>query len=133
MIDRLHHLNLLVRDLEAAKARWAALLGRDDFVDEPLPDRGVLTSRVKLGETWLVLVCPLDPDSPPGRRLAAQGEGVFLLSLAAGDLDATLQRLATHGLTLGAERRGIEGWRVRDLAPEEPGPIIQLCETPGDP
>ena len=40
-----HHVNLLVRDLQIAKQQYLALFDVD-FIDESLPSRGVITTRV---------------------------------------------------------------------------------------
>ena len=77
--SHVHHVNLLVRDLQTAKQQYASLFDVD-FIDESLPSRGVITARFLAGETWIVLVQPVG-DGAPMRRLREKGEGLFLLSL----------------------------------------------------
>jgi methylmalonyl-CoA/ethylmalonyl-CoA epimerase len=57
-LTQIHHINLLVRDIEAAKQSYRDVFNVD-FIDEALPSRGVLTSRFKVGDAWLVLVQPV--------------------------------------------------------------------------
>jgi methylmalonyl-CoA/ethylmalonyl-CoA epimerase len=86
---------------------------------------------VRIGETWLVLVEPTRGDSVPGRRLAEQGEGLFLVSFEVDDVDAALQALSAHEvMPEGAGPRiGLDGWRVVDLDPADVcGASLQLCE-----
>ena len=52
-LTHVHHVNLLVRDPESAKRAYRAKFNID-FIDESLPSRGVLTSRFRVGESWLV-------------------------------------------------------------------------------
>ena len=57
-LTHVHHVNLLVRDIESAKRDYGAKFNID-FIDESLPSRGVLTSRFRVGESWLVLIQPI--------------------------------------------------------------------------
>lgn len=127
-LDRLHHLNVLVRDLDSAIREWTRFLGTDPVL-EPLPSRGVRTARYALGTTWLVLVEPLDPESVPGRHLAAHGEGVFLLSFETADLDGARNALESRGIvgSVGT-RQGLSDWTVLDLPPDPASGLQrQLC------
>jgi methylmalonyl-CoA/ethylmalonyl-CoA epimerase len=132
MVNGIHHVNFLVRDLDEAVGRYRALLGLGEPVLDTLPGRGVLTARFRLGPSWLVLVQPVDPEGEPARHLAEHGEGFFLLSLGVDDLDAAAARVDTAGGRLdGPPRVGLEGWQVRDLDPALTfGARLQLCRDP---
>ncbi len=124
MLTHVHHVNLLVRDLEGAIAAWRRL-GVTAFIEERLPGRGVETARFQVGATWIVLVMPTDPEGVPGRHLAEHGEGLFLLSLGVQSLDAA----ADASLPLSTPRGGLTDWRVADLDPAAfHGATLQLCE-----
>lgn len=129
MLTHIHHINLLVRDLEAMVATYRRAFGLPEPQLETLSGRGARTARFRIGETWLVLVQPLDPDGVPGRHLAEHGEGLFLLSLGVDDLDAAKQSLIASGTTLqGTERSGLANWRVQDLPINTFGAAqLQLC------
>lgn len=131
-IRRVHHVNFLVRDLEAAIARYEQTLGlRLDRMDE-LPGRGVRTARFRAGETWIVLVQPV-ADGEPMRVLERDGEGFFLISYEVDDLDAAADHVRRSGVptTSGQPRIGVDGWRVIDLEPARmSGALVQLCEVP---
>jgi methylmalonyl-CoA/ethylmalonyl-CoA epimerase len=64
---RIHHINFVVRDLEEAMTRFEQALGVAPFeVIEHRP-RGAQVARTRIGESWIVLVSPYDPESVPGR------------------------------------------------------------------
>jgi methylmalonyl-CoA/ethylmalonyl-CoA epimerase len=132
-VSGIHHINFLVRDLDAAEARYRNLLGLDPAIRESLPGRGVETARFRIGETWLVLVQPTSAEGEPARLLRERGEGFMLLSFAVEDLDAALSAAADTGACTGdgGERRGLAGWRVVDFDPADTfGALLQLAEDP---
>lgn len=135
MLERIHHINLLVRDLDAAVRRYTLALGVQDWVYGELAGRGVRTARFRAGESWIVLVQPTDDGGVPGRHLAEYGEGLFLLSFGVADLDAVLSRLdaGDAGLREGVERTGLEGWRIADLSADAFfGARLQLTQDDED-
>ncbi len=112
---RIHHLNFVVRDLESACERFERTLGLEPFVVVDHAPRGSRIARTRVGESWLVLVCPYDPDSVPGRHLAEHGEGFFLLSVGTDDMPASAEL-----------RDGILDWQVADVG--EFGGVLQLTK-----
>jgi methylmalonyl-CoA/ethylmalonyl-CoA epimerase len=114
MVKRIHHINFVVRDLEAAVGRYEKILGMPVTGRNRLEERGVHLAHFLLGGVWLVLVQPVKADTAPARYLAEHGEGFFLLSLETDSLAGEIERLG-EALFDGEERAGIEDWRVRDL------------------
>ncbi len=126
----IHHVNFIVRDLEAALPAWETLLGQPVSSRDELPARGAKIARFRLANAWLVLIEPTRPDTPPGRHLAEHGEGFFLLSFGVDSLDAEQQRLGEDWFA-GPPRTGLDGWQVRDLDPARTaGAQCQLSEVP---
>lgn len=128
-LTHIHHVNLLVRDIESAKREYRTKFNID-FIDESLPSRGVLTSRFSVGESWVVLIQPI-ADGEPMRQLRERGEGLFLLSLGVFQAeDAAAAHSRDEGQTDGAlsvVRDGIAGWRVADFeVASEPKGQLQL-------
>ena len=131
MFTRIHHVNLLVADLEAALSRYRRLLGLEPFDRAELASRGVRTARFRVGESWLVLVQPTDPESVPGRHLATHGEGLFLLSLGVESLAEATREISGRGgqFTSPAPRSGLDNWQVIDLDSDQFfNAQLQCCE-----
>ena len=132
MAHGIHHLNFIVRDLEAAVPVWEKLLGVPVARRDELAERGVIAARFRLGETWLVLVQPTRADSVPGRFLETHGEGFFLLSLGVTSLADELARLGEAAFS-SPVRTGADGWQVRDLDRAILAGIqLQFTEVPAD-
>ncbi len=135
-IRRIHHINFIFRDLDAAIDQFQALLDVGPFETATLPERGVRTARVQIGETWLVLVAPTRDDSVPGQYLKQHGEGFFLLSFGVANLDDSIaameQRLGDRAA--GPKRQGLSGWRIADIDLRKSAGIpLQLTEDPASP
>ena len=131
MLTKIHHINLLVKDLEAAMTHYRNILGVTDFELGDLAGRGVRTARFKAGESWIVLVQPTDKTSTPGRHLEAHGEGLFLLSFEVESLSSAVDAVKSGGGSLQTEipRQGLEDWQVLDLDIDQfHGVQIQLTE-----
>lgn len=127
MVNGIHHLNFIVRDLDGSLPAWERLLGCQAARRDELPERGVIAARFRLGPTWLVLVQPTREDSLPGRFLAEHGEGFFLLSFAVDSLAAEAERLGEAAFG-SVTRQGADGWLVRDLAPGPNGAYLQFTD-----
>jgi len=120
-LKSIHHINFIVADLDASVQAYQDLLGLGPFDYEELPERGVSTARVRIGEVWIVLVSPQSGDSVAGRYLEVHGEGFFLLSFGVDNLDQAMAEFAERG-AMGANdptRTGLLGWQVADLKAED--------------
>ena len=65
MAENIHHINFLVRDLESAVTTWEQILNTPVTARDRLESRGIESARFRIGETWLVLVQPVRPDTVP--------------------------------------------------------------------
>jgi methylmalonyl-CoA/ethylmalonyl-CoA epimerase len=118
MKDRIHHINFIVRDLDAAVPAWERVLGMPVTTRDQLQVRGVNIARFHLGHAWLALVQPVREGTVPARYLAEHGEGFFLLAIGVDDLAAEVERLG-DGAFVGPARAGADDWQVRDLDPAQ--------------
>ncbi len=113
---KIHHINLVVPDLDVAARQFSTVLGIDASAPECLEARAVRLTRFELDGVWLVLVAPTADDSPAAQWLDAHGPGLFLLSFETSDLLARLDQLMENGIAgRGAPRLGLDDWQVADL------------------
>jgi methylmalonyl-CoA/ethylmalonyl-CoA epimerase len=129
MVQGIHHINFVVRDLDAAIPVYEKILGMPVTARDHLESRGIDSARFRVGDAWVVLVQPVRPGTVPARHLEAHGEGFFLMSLDVDSLDEQVDRLGADAFS-GTERPGIEDWRVRDIDVAQTfGAQLQLCTT----
>lgn len=132
---RVHHVAVVVRDLEAALGFYKDTLRLELDVVMPIDSDGVKIGFLPLGESSIELVQPTRDDTGVARFLANKGEGFHHVCLEVDDLAAELSRLAERGVELidSAPRRGAEG-PVAFIHPRScHGVLVELIEAPGGP
>jgi len=134
-IGRIHHVAIIVRDIEEALGVYRDLLGLPVELVLPIASDRVTIAFLTVGESKIELVQPTDDTTGVARFLAAKGEGFHHLCLEVRDLTAVLEDLASRGVELidRAPRRGAEG-PVAFLHPRAGrGVMIELIEARGGP
>lgn len=131
-LKRIHHIDYVVRDLDRAILQYRTLFGVPFERRERLENRGVELARFRLGETWIVLVQPTQPDSPVQKFLQKHGEGFFHIAYEVESLGAMVSDLKAKGVKLmkDSPRQGLEGWQLADLELDETfGLMTQLVDS----
>jgi methylmalonyl-CoA/ethylmalonyl-CoA epimerase len=97
-INRIDHISIAVRDLEAARRAWEPVLGKsapdDLYVDEA---EKIRVARYYLGEVGLELMESTAPEGEVAKFVARHGEGVMLVSLNVDDTRRAMQELKGAG------------------------------------
>jgi methylmalonyl-CoA/ethylmalonyl-CoA epimerase len=130
---RIHHIDVVVEDLDRAEAKYRAVLGVEPEPRESFPPRGIDLVRFRVGETWLILVQPTRDDSPVAVFLAEHGEGFFHMAVEVDDIEQRASDLIANGIELAnrSPRTGVDGWKLVDVElAETMGAMIQLIEEP---
>lgn len=95
-IIRIHHVGIVVRDVDAAAETYQRALGLDAVALEEF--RG--TARIvflRVGETLLELIQPLTDNTPWAVALRDRGEGAHHFALEVVDLRQAMRALAAGG------------------------------------
>lgn len=128
---RLHHIGIVVNDLDAAAAQYAAL-GFHDGDRFAVPEQLIEAITYHAGPAGHVeLISPTDPAGAISRYMAKRGEGMHHVAFAVDDLAAELEALAAKGVRLIDEvpRIGAHGWRVAFIHPEScNGVLVELVQ-----
>ena len=134
-IGRIHHVAVVVRDIEDALGLYRDKLGlRVDAVMEMEYDR-VIIGFLPVGEVRIELVQPTDTTTGISRFLESKGEGFHHVCFEVPDIQDSLDRLAAMGLSLidAKARKGGEG-PVAFVHPKScNGVLVELIEAPGGP
>lgn len=128
---RLHHVGIIVDDLDAAIARYRALgFPPPEIVD--IADQGVRVASFDAAPGYVEILAPTVYDSGVVRYLESRGEGIHHVAYAVPDLEATLCHLEAAGFELidHSPRAGVHGWRIAFIHPRScSGVLTELVET----
>jgi methylmalonyl-CoA/ethylmalonyl-CoA epimerase len=134
-IDKIDHVALVVRDIDAALGLYRDKLGlRVDAVMEMEYDH-VVIGFLPVGGVKIELVQPTDDTTGVARFLESKGEGFHHICFEVPDIQAALDKLASMGLNLidTAPRKGGEG-PVAFVHPKScNGVLVELIEAQGGP
>lgn len=133
MITRINHVAIVVEDLDAALRFWRDALGLSLSKTEENPGENVDIAFLPVGESEIELLEPTDPESGIGKYLAKKGQGMHHLCVEVDDIEATMARLADHGIELITDtpRTRPEGTRYAFVHPRSAGGVlVELYELP---
>ncbi len=131
MIGNLNHVAIVVPDLDAAASVYRQTLGARVSEPVPLPDHGVTTVFVELGNTKIELLHPLGEASPIASFLERNPSGgMHHVCYEVEDILAARDRLRAEGARVlgdGEPRPGAHGKPVLFLHPKDfCGTLVEL-------
>lgn len=134
-LGRVHHVAVIVADLDRALGFWRDMLGLPVELVLPIEQDRVTIAFLSVGESKVELVMPTDDTTGVARFLASKGEGFHHVCFEVPNIAETLMRLEMDGIDLidTVARKGAEG-PVAFLHPKScHGVLVELIEAPGGP
>jgi methylmalonyl-CoA/ethylmalonyl-CoA epimerase len=140
----LHHVCLVVRDIDAAVAFYTSLgispwhdyPPLEQYTDLTVPDRsGFLALRYKfanIANVQIQLCEPTTGDTPQGQFLATRGEGVFHLGFTVANCNAGEEAARKLGLSIQMRGRRPDGsgFTYFNTASQGAGVTLEIRATP---
>lgn len=130
MITKVHHVGVVVRDIENAMRFWRDTLGLQLQKVETMNDQGVKAALLSVGTSEVELLEPTVTDNGVARYLDRKGEGLHHICFQSDDVERDLQALRFKGTELIDQqtRLGLAG-RICFLHPNAiDGALIELCQ-----
>ncbi len=111
MLKRIHHIGVVVPNLEEAYAFWRDSLGLEFTRSATIEEQGVKAALLKVGASEIELLEPLSPDNGVGKFLARRGGGLHHLCFETDDVERELEGARGKGLPLIDQhpRKGLAG------------------------
>jgi methylmalonyl-CoA epimerase len=134
-LGKVHHVALIVRNIDESLGLWRDMLGLPVELVLPIEHDRVTIAFLGVGESKIELVQPTDDTTGVARFLANKGEGFHHVCFEVVDIAAALGGLAAAGVELidAVSRKGAEG-PVAFLHPRScHGVLVELIEAPGGP
>jgi methylmalonyl-CoA/ethylmalonyl-CoA epimerase len=100
MLKKIHHVGVVVPDLEQAMALWRDLLGLRLTKSQTVQDQGVKAALLQAGESEIELLEPLRPDNGVGKFLARRGGGLHHVCFETEDVARELDGARAKGILL---------------------------------
>ena len=131
LIKRIHHISIVVRDIEEALTTYQRALGLSLTEIQERPDLAARIAFLHTGESEIELVQPVTSDTGEAKFLRKRGEGIHHICLEVDDIEQALADLREKGLQLTDEtpRLGPKGERFAFIHPKSAhGVLIELYE-----
>ena len=129
MIKKVHHVGVVVRDMEQAFRFYRDLLGLPIYKSQIIEEQGVKAVLLTLGDSEIELLEPIVTDNGIARYLEKKGEGLHHICFEVDDVERDLAALKAAGTEMidQTTRIGIAG-RICFLHPSAmDGTLVELC------
>jgi len=131
MFDKIEHIGIAVKDLDAANVLYAKLLGTPHYKIEVVESEFVRTSFFQVGPNKIELLESTNPDGAIGKFVARKGEGMHHIAYAVEDIEVAMKQLQSEGFRLLNEKpkRGADNKWVCFVHPKDcSGVLVELCQ-----
>lgn len=135
-INKIEHLGIAVKDIDAANRLYEQLLGVAPYKQEEVESESVITSFFKVGESKIELLASTSEEGPIGKFIAKKGEGIHHIAFDVDDVQQELQRLEEQGFQLihTKPKRGADNKLIAFVHPKSSGGVlVELCQDSPSP
>lgn len=130
-MSKIHHLAIVVKDVQAALAFWRDALGLPVGKVERNEREEVDIAFLPLESGEIELIAPINETSGVAKTLAKRGEGMHHVCIQVDDIEATMRRLREHKVMLlnDVPKVNEEGTRYCFIHPKSAsGALVELYE-----
>jgi methylmalonyl-CoA/ethylmalonyl-CoA epimerase len=131
VITRIHHVAVVVRDLDEGLGFWRDTLELPLLRSADLPEHGVRAALLACGAGEIEVLSPLSAESGVGRFLESRGEGLHHVCFESDDVVREVRRFIGTGVDMidGKPRAGLAG-KVAFVHPRACGKLLVELATP---
>jgi len=130
-MNKIEHIGIAVKDLEAANLIYEKLLGTPPYKTEKVESEGVSTSFFLTGENKIELLEATNPNSAIAKFIDKKGEGIHHIAFDVDDIKTEMERLRNEGFVVLNEtpKKGADNKLVCFLHPKSTnGVLVELCQ-----
>jgi methylmalonyl-CoA/ethylmalonyl-CoA epimerase len=131
MMNKVEHIGIAVKNLEASAEVFRLLLGKESYKSESVATEGVTTMFFQVGDTKIELLEATNPESPVAKFIEKRGEGVHHLAFDVIDIEKEIERLESEGFQLihKSPKEGADNKIIAFLHPKSTnGVLVELCQ-----
>ena len=130
-MNKIEHIGIAVKNLEASNKLFARLLGTNHYKIEEVLSEGVTTSFFKAGPNKIELLEATNSDSSIAKFIEKKGEGIHHIAFAVTDIYSEITRLKSEGFVVlnDTPKKGADNKLVVFLHPKSSnGVLVELCQ-----
>ena len=130
-MNKIEHIGIAVKNLEASNQLFEKLLGVPNYKIEDVLSEGVKTSFFKSGPNKIELLEATNEDSAIAKYIKKKGEGIHHIAFEVDDIVSEIERLKGEGFTILNEtpRKGADNKLVAFIHPKTAnGVLVELCQ-----
>ena len=130
MLKKIDHIAIAVSNAEEALKVFEEVFGLKCDHMEELPDQGVKAATMRIGDTNIEFIEPIDPEGGVAKFVEKKGEGIHHIAVEVEDIDAELKALEGKGVALidKQARKGLAG-KIAFLHPRSTrGVLMELVQ-----
>lgn len=126
MLDKIDHIGIAVRSIEEKLPLYRDVLGLEFVGEDVVEEQGVRVAFLRLGESMIELLEPLDDSGPIAKFLERHGEGIHHVAAGTQDIEAARSTAASAGLRLLSDRPldGAHGKLISFVHPRDTGGVL---------
>jgi methylmalonyl-CoA/ethylmalonyl-CoA epimerase len=133
-VNKIDHICIAVKDLDAARKVWEPILGKsepdDPYVDEP---EKIRVARYWLGEVGFELMESTSPDGDVAKFVERHGEGVMIISFNVDDTREAMDELKARDYPFIGGARPFRGCEFAFIHPKAVnGVLLELIDYKWD-
>jgi methylmalonyl-CoA/ethylmalonyl-CoA epimerase len=134
MFGSIDHIGVVVEDVDDALELYRDRLGMREVHRETLEEQGVEAVLLEVGDGYVELIAPTDPQSGVARFLEKRGPGLHHIAYRTADIEGDVKRLVAAGLrTIGDEPHpGIRGTLAIFVHPKSTGGVLTELVEPAE-
>ncbi len=128
---KIDHIGIAVKSIEKSLAFYEAIGLRVSHTED-VESQGVKVAFLKIGESNIELLEPLNQQSPVFSFIEKKGEGIHHIAFHVEDIEKVLEKLKSKGYRLINESpiEGAHGKMIAFVHPKSSGGVlIELCES----
>jgi methylmalonyl-CoA/ethylmalonyl-CoA epimerase len=133
-VNKIDHICIAVKDLDAARKIWEPILGKpepdDPYVDEP---EKIRVARYWLGDVGFELMESTSPDGDVAKFIEKRGEGIMLIGLNVDNTQEAMEELKRKGYQFIGGARPFRNCEFAFIHPKEVnGVLLELIDYKWD-
>ena len=134
MFGEIDHIGIAVEDIDGALALYRDKLGMREVHRELLEEQGVEDVLLEVGDAYVELIAPVDPDSGVARFVEKRGPGMHHVAYRTQDIEGDIKKLVAAGLrTIGDEAHpAIRGTTAIFVHPKSTGGVLTELVQPAE-